>query len=479
MRFAPLAFLFAAGQIVAAPEALVIIAGDQHSAYERTAQVVATVDRLKAVHPGLPLAILLNGDTLEYGNIVARRSAGAVDFAMFAALARRAPTIVNIGNHEPEFYDLAETVARLRAGGVTVVCNITNRATGRLFAPASAKIKLGRDEAVVIGVSTDNLSTYRVAIRPSLDLADPVGWARKNFPKLLEVERLDPKALDDVRGLEKRVEVNALHRKAPPPLAIVLSHAGIKADRGLLPLVPDGTLFAGAHDHQRFIHPLGRGAYVHSGSWNEYLSLAWLHRDEAGRPRWVVEQIRLHADGAADAELAALIRETRTKHLTPEDTAVVGRTAAALGPAEAARLVVGALRTAAGVDAAFIGNTTFGAGLPAGNVSREAFDACVRFDGPIFTAEVGGGRLQNLLAAANLGPETPFAQRRGEFSFADGPAAIDPAQTYRIATTDWGAKNTARYFGEPAITWREQPGLKLKAAVLGKLTGTDVAPPGR
>jgi 2',3'-cyclic-nucleotide 2'-phosphodiesterase (5'-nucleotidase family) len=349
--------------------------------------------------------------------------------------------VVNIGNHEPEFYDLVETVTRLQATGVTVVGNITDRATGRPFAPAVAKIKLGPTEAVVVGVTTDNLSTYRVAVRPSLDLADPVAWAKANFPTLL----------------------------AGAPLPVVLSHAGIKADRGMLPLVPDGTLFAGAHDHQRFVHPFDHGVYVHSGAWNEYLTLAWLHRDGAGRPRWEVEQVRLAADGPADQELAARIRETRRKYLTPEDTAVVGRTSAALGPAEAARFMVGALREAARVDAAFIGNTTFGAGLPDGEVSREQFDACVRFDGTIFTAEVSGTRLRLLLAAANPGPDTPFEQRRGEFSFAAGPAVIDPAKTYRIATNDWGAKNTARYFGEPAIPWSEQGGLRLKAAVLPAL----------
>lgn len=423
------------------PEALLIIAGDQHSAYERTAQLVATVDRLKAEHPGIPLAILLNGDTLEYGNVVARRSAGAVDFAMFAALARRAPTIVNIGNHEAEFHDLADTVARLQATGVIVVSNLTNRATGQPFAPTSAKIKLGRTEAVVVGVATDDLATYRVAVRPTLDLADPVAWAQRNFPTLL----------------------------AHTPLPIVLSHAGIKADRGMLPLVPAGTLFAGAHDHQRFVHPFDHGVYVHSGSWNEYLTLAWLHHDAGGAPRWVAEQIYLPTDGRADPELAALIRETRQKHLTPEDMVVVGHTTTALSPAAAARFVVGALRKAAGVDGAFVGNTTFGAGLPAGDVTREDFNACVRFDGTICTAEVDGARLQQMLAAANLGPDTPFGQRWGDFSFAAGPDTSDPIKTYRIATTDWGAKNTVRYFGEPAIMWQEQAGLKLKAAVLPAL----------
>ncbi len=434
--------LWAGTPPAAAPEALLIIAGDQHSAYERTAQVVVAVDRLKAEHPGLPVAILLNGDTLEYGNVVARRSAGAVDFAMFAALARRAPTIVNLGNHEPEFYDLAATVARLRATGVAVVSNINDRSTGQPCAPASVKVALGRTDAVVVGLATDNLSTYRVAVRPTLDLSDPVVWARRNLPALF----------------------------AGATLPVVLSHAGIKADRGILPLVPAGTLYAGAHDHQRFIHPFGHGLYVHSGSWNEYLTLAWLHRDADGAPRWTVEQLRLTPDSPADPELAALIKETRAKYLTPEDTAVIGHTAAVLGPAEAARFVVAALRQAAGVDAAFIGNTTFGAGLPGGAVTREEFDACVRFDGAIFTAEVDGTRLRQLLAAGNLGPETPFELRRGEFSFADGPAEIDPAKTYHIATTDWGAKNTARYFGEPAISWQERPGLKLKAAVLPALT---------
>jgi 2',3'-cyclic-nucleotide 2'-phosphodiesterase (5'-nucleotidase family) len=193
-----------------------------------------------------------------------------------------------------------------------------------------------------------------------------------------------------------------------------------------------------------------------------------------------VEQVRVETGGPADAELAALIRETRAKHLTPEDTAVVACTPMAMGPGEAARLVVRTLRKVAVVDAAFIGNTTFGAGLPGGNVTREEFDACVRFDGPIFTAEVTGARLKELMAAANLTPETPFEQRRGEFSFADGPAEIDSAKTYLIATTDWGAKNTARYFGEPVIVWQErQPALRLKAAVLPSLAGTDSPPAGR
>ncbi len=437
-------FLCATALLHAVPsgaEALLIIAADQHSAYERSAQLLARVDRLAKENPGLPLAVLLDGDTLEYGNIVARRTSGALDFALFTALAQRAPTIVNLGNHEPEFYDVAETVARLRATGVTVVSNLADHATGQPYAPASTKLKLGPLEATVVGLVTDRLNTFRAAVRPSLDLTDPVVWGHKHLPSLL----------------------------ADAPVSIVLSHAGVAADRDLLPLVPDGTLFAGAHDHLRFVHREGRTVYVHSGSWNEFLTLAWLKRDAAKHVSWEIEQVPLETSDPADSAFARLIGGVVEKNLTPEDTAVVGHSSRALGPTAAARFVATALRDGAHVDAAFIGNTTFGAGLPAGKVSRVAFDACVRFDGTIYITEVDGATLRALLRAANQGPDTPWNERRGEFSLAAGPAQIDDTRRYRITTTDWGAKNSDRYFAPFKLTWQEQPSLKLKALTLAAL----------
>ncbi|MEO6996097.1 MAG: 5'-nucleotidase C-terminal domain-containing protein [Lacunisphaera sp.] len=423
------------------PEALVLIIADQHSAYERTAQFVALVEQLKAEHPGLPLALLIDGDTFEYGNVIARRSAGAIEFAMFAALARRAPTVLNLGNHEPEFYELAETVRRIERTGVKVIGNIVDHSSGRPFAPASIQLKLGAATATIVGLTTDHRSTYRRAVRPSLDLANPVVWAKQNFPTLLD----------------------------GAALPIVMSHAGLNADRELLPLVPDGTLFVGAHDHLRLVQPMSRGVYVHSGSWNQYLTLAWLYRDSSGQPVWKVEQRAISTAGAADPELAKLIAQIRLKYLTPEDAATVAQSPQTMSPREAARFVTRLLAASTGADAAFIGNTTFGAGLPAGPVSRIDFDACIRFDGTIYTAEVDGRRLEMLLANANQGVDTAFEKRRGEYLVANGPRTIDPAKRYRIATTDWGARNSANCFGGPAIDWRELSGAKLKARVLDAL----------
>ena len=427
------------------PEAILVAIGDQHSAYERTARFVGLVDRVKAANPGVPLAVLIDGDVFEGGNAVARRSGGAVDFAMLHALAERAPTVLEIGNHEPEFYGLAETVARARAAGVTVIGgNVVDRASGGPFAPGSCHLKLGGHDVVVVGVVTDALATFRAAVRPMLAIEDPARWAEEHFPATL----------------------------ATAPVRIVLSHAGLAADRRMLPLVPDGTLFVGAHDHLRFVHRIGRTVYFHSGSWNGHATIARLERDAAGAPRWEVEQVAIRASDPADPELAKLIAATRAKYLTAKDLMPVGRLPAALDRRAAAEFVVRAVRTAADADAAFIGNTTFGGGLPAGDVSRVALDGCVRFDGAICVAPVTGAQLREFLAAANQGSGTPFDERRGEFLFADGPAAasIVANKTYRIATNDWGMKNRGRYFGMEAIAFTERPELRLKAIAMEALS---------
>lgn len=425
------------------PDAIVLVAGDMHSAYDRTAQFVARVDRVKAENPGVPLAILINGDTFELGNAVALRSQGVIEFALFAALAQRAPTVLNLGNHEPEFFDMAETIARVRAAGVAVVgANARDKATGKPFTEPTVQVKLGALEATVVGVTTDRLATYRVAVRPSLDLADPLVWAKENVPELLR----------DVW------------------LPIMMAHTGVKVDRAILPLLPDGTLFAGAHDHLRFVHHEGKTVYFHSGSWTEFISIARLQRTPAGRT-WEIEQAAIGPSDPADEKIAAIVRETMAKHLTAEETVVVGKTTRALGPTDAARFVVETARTAAGADAAAIGGTTFGAGLPAGEVSRFALDACVRFDGTLFVGELNGAQLSKILARANLGPDAPFAAREGENLVAVGPATIDPAKTYRLVTTDWGARNAKNYFSAEAPAFVERPELKLKAVVLAALAG--------
>ena len=224
--------------------------------------------------------------------------------------------------------------------------------------------------------------------------------------------------------------------------------------------------------------PSGRTIYFHSGSWNDGYSLATLRTDAAGQPRWSVAQFPLAVTDPVDPELAALIQKISAQYLTSEDLVVLGRNSTAFAPAAAARFVVAALRTAARADAAVIGATTFGAGLPAGEVTRVALDACVRFDGTIFVAEISGTELTAILAKSNQDPATLFSARRGENLVAVGPALpLDPARRYRLATTDWGAKNARTYFGSETLGFVEQPNLRLKSLATAALSAAGAVAP--
>ena len=65
----------------------------------------------------------------------------------------------------------------------------------------------------------------------------------------------------------------------------------------------------------------------------------------------------------------------------------------------------------------------------------------------------------------------PRRSRRGENLVAVGPATpLDPARRYRLATTDWAAKNSRTYFGSETLGFVEQPTLRLKALVTAALT---------
>jgi len=434
-------FIIALVKSVAAPAAIAIAIGDEHSAYDRLPALVGLVDRLKAENPQVPVLILIDGDAFEYGNRVARRTDGKIDLAGFRALARRAPTVLNIGNHETDLFSMSDLVDRVRATGVTVISgNACSRETGKPFAPASAKISIGSHSITVVGFTTDALATYRFAVRPTLDLRNPVDWANANLAR-------------ELQGAE---------------LPIVLSHAGLKADRQILPHVPPGALFVGGHDHLRFVHDAGGVTYVHTGSWLEYVTIAELNLN-AGQAHWSIRQQPLVQQARSDAALDGEIRAALTSALTNEDKRVVGHTSQAFSAPEAARFAVESARRAANADLAIIGATTFGDGLPVGDLSAYAFDNCVRFDGPLYVATISGDTARALLRRSNQGPDTPYAERTGENLIATTSDHFTDASTCRIVTTDWIGKNPKGLLGENAPTFTQLPGMTLKRAVIEAL----------
>ena len=407
----------------------VLAMSDLHSAYERTGQLLAALEAEVASHPA-PHVIAVNGDAFEHGNVAAVRSGGAIDWAFLGELPKIAPTVFNLGNHDNDIMpDLADVVARLRALGLTVVSTIVNARTGAPYAPAAAVLPMGARSLRVVGVATNSLHTYPAASRPALTIPAPGEWARANLAKSL----------------------------AGADLSMVMSHAGVAADREILPLLPDGALMIGGHNHLLFQHRQGRSLYVHTGSWSNAFTAVPLRID--GPADGTLRQIAMEAPSSP--RLASLISTTLSQAVTEQERTVLGMSPRALSLGETGRAVARAMALAAGADAGFVGHTTLGAGLPFGPVTRFAFDAVVRFEGKLMVAEASGAQLAWFIERANQDRPTPLKQRSGDFLYAETLTPAD-GRMARIVTTDWCASNQAEYFGVTDLVFSEVPGLRLK-----------------
>lgn len=336
---AMLPLMVAATSVMAQDVALrAIVISDLHSAYERIGQLLAAIETRIAADKA-PHIILLNGDLFELGNAVATRSAGEIEWTFLTALAKLAPTVINIGNHEPDIdNDLANFVSRARALGITVLSNIIDKRSGKPYAPESAEVSVGERRVILTGLATNAINTYPKATREMLDIPQPVEWAKANLPGIVK----------------------------PDAINIVLSHAGVVADRDILPLLPDGTLLVGGHDHLNFVHEQGATRYVHTGSWCTSMTVATF---AAPGKAAAIETIAIDRGAPASPALKALIEQTLEKHLTAEEREVIGKSAKAMTVDEAGRHVAQLIAAKTGADVGFVGHTSFGAGLPEGRYS--------------------------------------------------------------------------------------------------------------
>lgn len=415
-----------------------IVISDLHSAYERIGQLLAAIETRIAADKA-PHIILLNGDLFELGNAVATRSAGEIEWTFLAALANLAPTVINIGNHEPDIdNDLANFVSRAQALGITVLSNIIDKRSGNPYAPSSAAVKAGERAVIVAGLATNAINTYPKATREMLDIPQPVEWAKANLPEIVKADAIN----------------------------IVLSHAGVVADRDILPVLPDGTLLVGGHDHLNFVHEEGATRYVHTGSWCTSMTVATI--TGPGKAA-AIETVTIDRDAPASPALKTLIEQTLEKHLTAEEREVVGKAAKSMTVDEAGRHVAHLIAAKTGADVGFIGHTSFGAGLPAGDIRRYDFNASLRFDGKLMVTEVDSETLVQILKRCNQDSNIPLAARTGDYLYAM-PEKPEKKGRYKLVCNDWSATNQKSYFGRSDLAFIEVPDVKLKQTVLGGLS---------
>lgn len=413
-----------------AAEAVLVALADLHSCHARLPAILSAVRAVRTEAGGAPVAVVVNGDVFERGNVVALRSGGAVEWAFLAMLAAEGPLVVNLGNHETAILDdLATFVARAEGLGVRVIGNVVDSRTGRLYAPVSARLGLGGMQMAFLGLAPDNPFVWRAAVRPSLTLLDPVTFAADAFAGATE-------------GAATRV---------------LLSHAGVMADRAILPGLPTGTLVIGGHDHLDFRHDSEGVSYIHGASWGRAMVVARLAGGAVTLERRAVDA------GGGDPALAAMVAAAEAEHLTEAEKAVIAEVRARRDLNGAILFAAEAVRDTAGADVAFLGHTTFGTGLEAGPLTRHAFDAFIRFDGEIMLATVSGQTLAAMLSRADQFRAASLDQRTGDYVHASA-VSVDPGRGYRIAVNDWTARNQSAYLGVEGIRF-EGTGLRLKAVV--------------
>jgi len=402
------------GMPSAAPKMRVLAISDLHSSYGRIAALLADFRR-EVAQNDVPHLIVVNGDSFEHGNVVSVRSQGVIDWAFMAELPKIAPTVFNIGNHDNDLvHDLHPVIARMRGLGMTVVSNLIDKRNGQPYAPSSAVMQVGDQKVRLVGMATPSLNSYPAESREWLTVPAPVQWANDNFASLL-------------RG---------------DGLKLVLSHVGVVDERQYLPLLPQGALMVGGHNHLLFTHQDGASAYMHPGRWGETYTVAEYGADGVVRASIVA------VGDTPDPALAQLVAATLDAHLTPVERAIIGHNPEALSLGETGRAVSRGFADVAEADWGFIGHTTLGTGLKGGAVDQFHFDEVVRFDGRLQVAEIDASRMAAILRVCNQDGPTPLEEMTGDFIYAaERTGGARRNGTLRLVTTDWCARNQSKYFG--------------------------------
>jgi 2',3'-cyclic-nucleotide 2'-phosphodiesterase (5'-nucleotidase family) len=392
------------------PQLVVVNMADTHSAYDAYPRLVTMAEQLHAQYADTNLIFAFNGDLFELGNAAANRSDGAADWEFLRRLRELAPVVVNIGNHEFDFVSPQEFIRTARDQNITVIGTVRDAESGQALAPAFADLYVDGRTVRVIGVATDQMNTYPEAVRETLSIPDPTEWAQSSL---------------------RRVAAGADH-------SIVLSHAGLPADKSMSPYAPDNALFAvGGHDHLTFRREVNGLPYMHNGFRGERVNVTEVYFGE-GDPTLIYRDLKTARVREADPEMAAAIEDIRNRHLTANDLASVGTVPRDMTVREAALWSVEAVRDAVAADAAFLNHTSFGSGLNAGPLAKYRFDQFMRFDNDVMVATVDAPTLRSIMARSNQHKMRDLAERSGDFLYANA-LDIQDDREYRIATSSWVA----------------------------------------
>lgn len=437
-EFARVTGLLALAFTATAQDAIFFNMADTHSAYDAYPSIITAVESITAEHPQADSYVLFNGDLFELGNTVASRNAGELDWAFLERLNETAQVILNIGNHEFDFISYSEFISRADELGLTVIGGVVDAASGQPLQPAYVTVPAGESSVSILGLATDQLSTYPADVRETIQVASPA-------TQLAAI----PDTGADV---------------------YVLSHGGVVADLQVLEQIDPASTIAvvGGHDHLSIDTVVNSITYQHNGFRGEYLRVTELTATAGG---WDQTSETVTASAyPADPAFNRLVAMTRLRLLESADLSAIGTVPADMTVREAADWATAALRDAVGADVALLNHTSFGSGLQAGPLSLYRFNEFMRFDNDVMVATVDAETMSTILAGANLDQDTPLTDRHGDFVYAS-PLEVEPGVNYLLVTSSWIALdfNQLAFLGVEGIEFTQFEGVTTKGLLAADL----------
>ncbi len=439
--------LLSAGR--ASGDVLIVHMADLHSAVDRYPALVATVETLIEAHPEHAPLILLNGDLFEPHDPIAVRSDGELDWQVLERLRTLAPVVMNVGNHDYDFDDPPEMHARAAELKVTMIGNVGFAGSAAALPPC-ADVTFSSVTLRIVGITTDQRSTWPERLRETLLLRAPRDWIATLWPTIAES---DACVSDGGPGSAPQgPSANGSDDGAAAPLALLLaSHAGLAADRTIWPILrmgPRPLAVFGAHDHLELNAYVDGMRYQHAGMGAKRIGYAVIDIDP--EIRVATGLLAVARSERIDSAYAAEVATAHERWLTESEREILGSLTKALPLPQAARWAARHLADEQDADAALLNHTSFGRGLPEGPVSRYAFDRFLRFDNALMKADVDGETLRRILQRTRPPGFDPDGDREhGEPLHGFWPDSIDPTRSYRVLTSDWVARpdHQQRYLG--------------------------------
>jgi len=333
-----------------------------------------------------------------------------------------------LGNHDPD-YGIAEFQRCIDAIRYPVLSANANGFKGsRVFVV----------KGIRIGAFAIAGSDFKTLVKePALHFGDPVVAARD--------------------------AVNDLRERQHADVVVMIGHEHLDDDFALARAVPGIDLIFGTHSHLKRELTRIDGTntwFISPFQYLTYISRVVLtfdgHKLTGVAGRLVPVDARMTADKTIARRVATMQRDLERDPQYAALFAKIGTLSAPLPVEALSAKTVEIMRDAANADVALSTASSFRQALPRGVVTLEALRAALPYDNEILVYPLRGDVVEKLLAYGN--------SRQGSDSFAivAAPKAIDPARTYRVATTDYLAKNAPGYRDFFAGLNPEMPGLHVR-----------------